>query len=88
MSKKKYKKQFRLYDVYRYATTQEMSLIENITSYEVNRDASVLRVRFFGDPVSSRYTAKNEDELKEVIRTINRKLGNCCKPGPKRRKHR
>lgn len=85
MSKKiKYKNQFRLYDVYRYATTCEMSNINGIDYYEVNRDASCVRIKYTTGSVSYLYKAKNEDELKEVIRTVNRKLGNCSKPGPRR----
>lgn len=92
MAKIKYKKQFRLYDIYRYAVTKEMSHIEGIEAYEVNRDASVIEVKYsdtIGPVKVTKYCAKNEDELKEVVRTINAKLGNCYKPGPKKvRKYR
>lgn len=89
MAKIKYKKQFRLYDIYRCAVTKEMSHIEGIQAYDVNSDASVVRVKYADTigPVSIFYCAKNEDELKEVVRTINAKLGNCYKPGPKKLTH-
>lgn len=81
MSKIKYKKQFRLYDIYRYIVTKEMSHIEGIDQYEVNNDASVIKVEY-GFLVIT-YIAHNEDELKDVVREINKHLGNCSKPGKK-----
>lgn len=43
----KYKKQFRLYDIYRYATTGIESKIKGIHSYEVNRDATIMHIARF-----------------------------------------
>lgn len=93
MSKIKFerkKKQFRLYDVYRYATTGAMSNIEGIVSYECNKDASVLVVRFedytgeYKDGIARNFFCKNEFELKQTIKQINKQLGNCMTPGPRR----
>ena len=79
----KYKKQFRLYDIYRYAATGVESKIKGIHSYEVNRDATVMTVRF-GDYAHSKiYFASNEQELKNIVRSVNKSLGNCDTPGPR-----
>lgn len=81
---KKVKKQFRLYDIYRYIVTGEESNIMGLTSYTSNRDASVIAVEF--EPKCSRtYFAHNEHELKEVIKEVNKRLGTCAKPGRARR---
>jgi hypothetical protein len=80
----KYKKQFRLYDIYRYAATGEESHVEGIHSYEVNRDATVMTVRYGEYAISQIYFAKNESELKEIVKTINKRLGNCLTPGKKK----
>lgn len=85
MAKMKYKKQFRLYDIYRYAVTNEQSHIEGIDYYNVNKDASIIHIKFPGIIGAHKYIARNEDELKEVVRQVNKKLGNCSKPGPMRR---
>lgn len=74
---KKTKKQFRLYDVYRYYSIREMSCIEGIEWYEVTNNCSIISVRYEGSTFTRHYTARNEDELRSVIRTINKKLGNC-----------
>ena len=87
MSKKtkiKYKKQFRLYDIYRYATTLEESRIEGFEYYNVDSRATVVNVKYEGDIISHHYTAKNEEDLKTIIRSVNYRLGNCHKPGPRR----
>ena len=81
MSKVKVKKQFRLYDIYRYAATGEMSQIEGIHSYEVNRDATMMTVRYNVFECSQIYFAKNEKELKDIVRYVNKRLGNCSIPG-------
>ena len=80
----KYKKQFRLYDIYRYAATGVESKVEGIHSYEVNRDATTMTVRYGEYAISQIYFAKNEDELKEIVKLINKRLGNCLTPGKKK----
>lgn len=83
----KYKKQFRLYDIYRRAVMLEESHIEGIDYYTVDSKASVIRVKFVSDAIIPHcYTATNEEELKEIVRKVNTILGNCQKPGPRRRR--
>ena len=84
------KKQFRLYDVYRYVVTGDMSDIDGIVSYDVNKDASIVVIRYvdysgvYQEGIPCNYFSRNEKELKEVIRLINKRLNNCLTPGPKR----
>ena len=82
----KVKKQFRLYDVYRYAATGEQSNIQGIDSYECNKDATTLVIRYEGCG-GVNFFPRTEKELKEVIRSINKTLGNCDIPGPKVRRY-
>ena len=85
----KEKKQFRLYDIYRYYSIHEMSHIEGIEWYEVMNSGSTVSVRYVGSTFTRHYVARNEQELKDIVRTINKTLGNCNTPGPKsRRKHK
>ena len=81
MNKKK--KQFRLYDIYRCAATGYTSEIAGIESYEVNKDASTISIIFKYEGINQRYFCSNEDERKDLIKSINKKLGNCQKPGKK-----
>lgn len=88
----KEKKQFRLFDVYRYAVTAEESKIKGIVSYECSKDAISIVVCYedytgrFPDGMRCNYFAENEFELKQVIKEVNKRLGNCIKPGPRRYK--
>lgn len=85
------KKQFRLYDIYRYATLGKMSRIYGIHSYECNTNASTIVVRFedttgeYKNGLACNYFANDEDDLKEIVRSVNKRLGNCRKPGRVRR---
>lgn len=84
MNKKK--KQFRLYDIYRCAATGYTDEIAGIESYEVNKDATTINIIFKHESVNKRYLCSfcsNEDERKDLIKSINKKLGNCQKPGKK-----
>ena len=81
MNKKK--KQFRLYDIYRCAATGYTDEIAGIESYEVNKDASTISITFKYGSINQRYFCSNEDERKDLIKSINKKLGNCQKPGKK-----
>lgn len=89
----KQKKQFRLYDVYRYATTTQMSNIAGLLSYECNRDATTLTVRFidysgkYETGIPKIYFCNTEKELKKAIKSINKQLGNCMTPGRRRSKY-
>lgn len=79
------KKQFRLYDIYRYATTNEMSEIAGITSYEVDSIASVINIIYEGGDITAEtHYAASESDLKEIVRHVNHRLGNCRKPGVKK----
>ena len=82
----KYKKQFRLYDIYRRAVMLEESHIEGIDYYKVDSKASVIQVKLVGDMTIHYYFATNEEGLKEIVREVNTILGNCHKPGPRRRR--
>lgn len=80
------KKQFRLYDIYRNATMSEMSEIEGITSYEVDSIASVITITYDGGDITvETHYAASESDLKEIVRHVNHRLGNCRKPGTKKR---
>lgn len=81
MNKKK--KQFRLYDIYRCAATGCTSEIAGIGTYQVNKDASTITIRLKNDSMVQVYFCSNEDERKDLIKSINKKLGNCQKPGKK-----
>ena len=81
MNKKK--KQFRLYDIYICAATGYTSEIAGIESYEVNKDASTINIIFKHESINQVYFCSNEEERKDLIKSINKKLGNCQKPGKK-----
>lgn len=83
------KKQFRLWDVYRYAVTGKESVIEGILHYECTKNAETLLI-VYADYTTLRpsgidkfYFSDNEEQLKRCIRDINKRLGNCKKPGKK-----
>lgn len=91
LRKEREKKQFRLYDIYRYAATGNMSNIRGIISYECSDDASCVVVRFvdhtgeFKHGIPKMYFAKTEYDLKQIVKEVNKRLGNCIKPGRARR---
>lgn len=78
------KKQFRLYDLYRYAATGQQSQIRGIHSYECNAEATTITVRFNPDGSNSiiRF-ASDEGERKAIVTEVNKRLNNCQKPGRK-----
>lgn len=84
------KKQFRLYDLYRYAATGEQSKIKGIHSYECNATATTITIRFTNqydlddDKLSIIRFADTEKERREVVREVNKRLNNCDTPGPKK----
>lgn len=92
--KETYKKQFRLYDIYRYAATGIESKIYGITSYECDETASKLVVRFddhtgeYPQGLAKNYFSNSEYELRQIIKEINQRLGNCIKPGRKKRRYK
>lgn len=89
---RKTKKQFRLYDIYRYIVTGDISDIDGIVSYDANKDASIVVIRYvdysgtYPEGIPANYFSHNEKELKDVVRLINKRLNNCLTPGPKRTK--
>lgn len=80
-----YKKQFRLYDIYRYAATNEPSHIKGIARYTVNADATQINVWFNDDAAPQNYVAGNEQDRKDIIRAVNKVLNNCNTPGRRRK---
>lgn len=84
------KKQFRLYDIYRYAAMGIQSNIKGIHSYECNKTATTIVVRFSNpvDPEDDRISinrfCNNEQELRELVTEVNKRLNNCHTPGPKK----
>lgn len=56
---------------------KEKPNIRGIETFYSNSDASLLQVN------GRTYYASNENELKDVVRAINKMLGNCRTPGRK-----
>ena len=82
------KKQFRLFDVYRQSFTGTSSKIRGIKNYRSSKyfDETEISITY-NNGLTIEFTAKNENELKEIIRRVNKELKNCCKPGRKSKKH-
>lgn len=86
------KKQFRLYDIYRCAATGLTSNINGILEYSVTDDARVIFIMFedvtgqLKHGIAERFKANTEDELKEVVTEVNKRLGNCRRPGRRARR--
>lgn len=82
---KVYKKQFRLFDVYRYIATGQQSHIKGISLYSAS--TCTLRISYDNDSLNiygyDDFFYKNENDLKKAIKIINKLLGNCHKPGKK-----
>lgn len=78
------KKQFRLYDVYRYAAVGEMSSIIGVKLYEVDKDSFHIRIVFTDGYEINRF-CRTEDDRKAVVKEVNKILRNCRKPGRKSR---
>lgn len=78
------KKQFRLFDVYRQSFTGTSSRIRGIKSYKSGKYFDEIEISItYSNGSTAEFIAKNEDELKEVIKKVNKELKNCCKPGRK-----
>lgn len=67
----KVKKQFRLFDLYRLAAAGLKSSISGIEDYDVNKDVSTITVTYYSKGQKI-YFAKDELELKGVIKQINK----------------
>lgn len=80
------KKQFRLFDIYRQFAIQTSSKIKGIRSYKVGRYFYEYEISVVYDNGSeTSFTAKNEDELKQIVWKVNKQLKNCSKPGRKQK---
>lgn len=94
------KKQFRLFDIYQYIATGEQSVIKGIEGYSVRNVngnysitvelSSIIVIDNTLEPhkvsnVINRYCA-TIDQMKTLIKEVNRKLGNCQRPGKKVKK--
>lgn len=86
------KKQFRLYDIYRCAAIGERSNIQGIANYECDVTATHITVRFDNGHHFVKSFCSNEQELRELVKDVNKRLNNCARPGPKKgnykRKHK
>lgn len=80
----KLKKQFRLFDIYRFAATGIKDQIKGIVSYSVSVDATYIAITFADTKSVTSYYASTEEELKGVVRDVNKRLKNCRKPGKRR----
>lgn len=80
------KKQFRLYDIYRTATTGNMSVIKGLKCYDAKilLDGDIKIYLLYDNDSEWVAYYKNEDELKVLVREVNKRLGNCRKPGKKK----
>lgn len=78
------KKQFRLYDIYRYMALKEVSLIRGLDTYAISDDMSKFTVIFENGFIFTRYYCGSEKDLKEIVKYVNKHLNNCNAPGPKR----
>ena len=82
---KVYKRQFRLFDVYRYIATLRRSQIKGIRFYYASKLS--LQVLYDNDSLNTydntMFFYKDESDLKNAVKTINKLLGNCHKPGKK-----
>lgn len=80
----KSKKQFRLFDIYRYLALGEESNIKGIKSYVVTKSGCI-QIQFHDNIIvpTSTFFYNNEKELHEIVKQVNKALNNCDKPGKK-----
>lgn len=80
----KSKKQFRLFDIYRYLALGEESKIKGIVSYVVTKSGCI-QIQFHDNIIipTSTFFYNNEKELREIVKQVNKALHNCNKPGKK-----
>jgi hypothetical protein len=80
------KKQFRLYDIYRYLTLREASSIKGIKTYAVIKEPIWCNFNItvcLDSEFVLTYNCTSEAEFKEAVRDINKTLNNCATPGPR-----
>lgn len=82
----KLKKQFRLYDIYRYIALKygEMRnanyipFVRGIEDFYCDSKMTIIQVN------GHTYTVEEGEEgLREIVKAVNKQLGNCHKPGPR-----
>ena len=82
------KKQFRLFDIYRQFCTQTLSKIKGIRTYAISRYFDEYEIRVvYSNGSETNFTAQDEEELKQIVRQVNKQLKNCSKPGRKSKNH-
>ena len=82
----KLKKQFRLYDIYRYVAlkygemrnTNYIPFIKGIEDFYCDSKMTIIQVNGH-----SYFVEEGEEGLREIVRVINKQLGNCHKPDRK-----
>lgn len=88
----KLKKQFRLYDIYRYVAlkygnfnndTGYMPYVRGIEQFYCDSKMTLIQVNGHTYIVE-----EGEEGLREIVRAINKQLGNCAKPGKKIQKQK
>lgn len=89
----KVKKQFRLYDIYRYLSTEHFDNIKGISSfYCIKKDNTfTIHIYYVNKSLTAlegfaSYTTMTEVGLRNIVKEVNKMLGNCRKPGKKRRR--
>lgn len=83
MSKRK--KQFRLFDVYRQSFTGIASEIKGIITYKVTKTLfgiTTIHIKFEAGWEED-YNGHTEQDIKDIVRNVNKELKNCMKPGRK-----
>lgn len=84
----KQKKQFRLFDIYREFALKDASRIKGISTYKVVKNVGECEIIIvYTNGIETNFVAKNEYELKEVVKRVNKQLKNCSKPGKPGRKN-
>lgn len=80
----KQKKQFRLFDIYRQFCIKNASRIKGISTYKVVKHVGECEIIVvYTNGIEANFVAKNEYELKEVVKRVNKQLKNGSKPGRK-----
>lgn len=82
-----YKKQYRLFDIYRYISTGTKSKIMGIADYHaVHGILTTTCVDKFvvNTDITDIEGTLSEDAIKTHIRNVNAHLRNCKKPGPRK----
>lgn len=82
----KYKRQYRLFDIYRYISTGEKSRIMGISNYYIDKDVLTticVTGQVIRTDVSDIKGGISENAIKSHTKYVNKHLRNCKRPGPK-----